>query len=283
MSVKKERKVISLDDKLKILQRKRDGEKAINIALSMGLAPTTVRSICNRDNERIHEVAVNISASLSKNITRARQPLIEQMESLLISWIQDMNHRNLPLSQGIITKKAKSLFENLKQVAEHSTGSRLEVTFEASRGWFHRFKARAEITAAGDLNINDAKIEKPAGNQCIINVDKISPSSKQKISNALKLIEKALEILKQNDPDVNRSFLVLRNVKEATKCYQYIFQERKKYLKQTKINTYFLPTKAPSINDDSQKYGLGASQFGTDCDDQGMGVFEFVTSQRFNK
>lgn len=281
MSLKKERKVISLDDKLKILQRKRDGEKAINIALSMGLAPTTVRTICNRDNEKIHEVAVNISSSLSKNITRARQPMIEKMESLLISWIQDMNHLNLPLNQGIITKKAKSLYEHLKQVAENSTGTS-SASFEASRGWFHRFKARAEITASGDLKINDAKFEKPAENQRIIKVDKVSPSSKQKISNALKLIEKALEIFKQNDPDVNRSFLVIRNVKEATKCYQYIFQERKKHLKQTKINTYFLPTKALSLND-VREDGLDFSQFGTICDDPPVGVFEFVTSQKFNK
>lgn len=256
MSIKKERKVISLNDKINIIQRKKDGEKTIDIALSMGLAPTTVRTICNRDFKKIEEVAVNVTTSFSKNITRTRQPIINQMESLLIAWIHDMNQKKLPMSQKTITQKAKCLFEHLKQVDDNNTETS-SINFEASRGWFQRFRARAEITSYGATKLNLVKLERPseyrpsdlqpaenepAENRRIIRADKISNSSKKNISKALKLIEKAMKLIKRNDPDVTRSFQVLANIKESTKCYQSIFQERKKELIQTKINTFFLPT-----------------------------------------
>lgn len=244
MTSKKGRKVISLDDKLMILQRKRDGEKAVNIALSMGLAATTVRTICNRDFEKIHEVAVNVSSNISKNVTRSRQPIINQMESLLLAWIHDMNERNLPLSQKTITNKAKCLFANLKEAAGNTTDTS-SMNFEASRGWFHRFRGRAEITSYGASVIKHIKIEQPVDPieiHPIIIAEKVSLSSKQKISKALKLIEKAMDIIDKCDHDKARSFQVLRNVKEATKCYRYMFKEQKKTMIQTKINKYFLPT-----------------------------------------
>ena len=141
---KKERKVISLDDKRKILERRKAGEKAINIASSMGLPPTTIRTICKRDILKIQESVANISSSFSKKVTRSRQPIIERMESLLLIWIEDKNQRRLPLSQLIITNKAKSLFETLKSIPDNNPGPS-SIKFEASRGWFQRFKARAEL------------------------------------------------------------------------------------------------------------------------------------------
>ena len=232
MSLKKERKVISLDDKLKIIQRKRDGEKATKIALSMGLAPTTVRSICNRDFEKIQDFAQNVSPSYSKNVTRYRQPIIEQMEAQLIIWIQYKNQTSHPLSQSIITHKARSLFENLKKAACNSPETS-SVNFEASRGWFYRFKARAQITADGSAKVNQVKLEKP--------VERLD--WKQNISKGLKLLEEAKAIIRQNDPDETRSVQVLLKLKEATKCYINISQKNQKYLIQTKIDSFFLPDK----------------------------------------
>ena len=83
MSSKKQRKVLTLDEKSRIIQRKLAGEKAINIASSMGLLPTTVRSICNRDLLKIQETVANVSSTLSKTITRTRHPIFERMESYI--------------------------------------------------------------------------------------------------------------------------------------------------------------------------------------------------------
>ena len=97
---KKQRKTISLDEKSKIIGKKNAGQKTINIALSMGLAPSTVRTICTRDQLKIKESVLNLSSSFSKNVTKSRHAIIERMESLLI-WIQDKNKRRLILSQII--------------------------------------------------------------------------------------------------------------------------------------------------------------------------------------
>ena len=64
------------------------------------------------------------------------------MEKLLTFWIDDQTHRNMPLSQGIIMEKAKILYLELKNRTEECSTAE---GFVASRGWFERFKLRANL------------------------------------------------------------------------------------------------------------------------------------------
>lgn len=61
------------------------------------------------------------------------------METLLLTWINHCTDRHIPLSQMIIQTKAKSLYDGLLQ--GNSNGK-----FKASRGWFDRFRKRANIS-----------------------------------------------------------------------------------------------------------------------------------------
>ena len=56
--------------------------------------------------------------------------------------MQDQHQPWVPLSLTLIQKKAKTLYEDLKQ--NHSEESE-DASLNASHGWFHQFKARAKF------------------------------------------------------------------------------------------------------------------------------------------
>uniref|UniRef100_A0AAQ5YXC4 HTH CENPB-type domain-containing protein n=1 Tax=Amphiprion ocellaris TaxID=80972 RepID=A0AAQ5YXC4_AMPOC len=67
---------------------------------------------------------------------------LESMERLLVLWLEDQQQRCIPVSLRLTQEKARSLFEKLKR--EKGEGSESE-EFGASKGWFMRFKARANL------------------------------------------------------------------------------------------------------------------------------------------
>ncbi|KAM6471903.1 tigger transposable element-derived protein 1-like isoform 2-T2 [Liasis olivaceus] len=133
---KKERKVISLNLKMKIIKAYEAGKKVTKIAQEEGLARSTITAIL-KDKARIRE-AVKGSAGMNTCIIRQRKGLIHEMEKLLILWIEDRIQKRLPVSLLLIQAKARSIFTTLKERA----GEECTETFTASRGWFMRFQQR---------------------------------------------------------------------------------------------------------------------------------------------
>jgi hypothetical protein len=75
-------------------------------------------------------------------ISKKRGILIEEMEKLLLIWIEDLQQQRMPMSQMLIQEKVLSLFEDVKRKHGERVGGH---TFFASHGWFQRFKARAKL------------------------------------------------------------------------------------------------------------------------------------------
>ena len=139
-----------METKLDILRRFDKGEKAVEIARAISLAATTVRTIRDRDGNKIREAAKSSTSLDAKTMTRRRSALMIQMESLLSIWIENQVAHRIPLSKMVIQAKAKSLFNDIKSKAvsnDNASGSNTELneTFEASQGWFERFKVRANL------------------------------------------------------------------------------------------------------------------------------------------
>jgi len=161
------RKQIGLELKLEVLKRFKSGEKAVDIGRILGLAPTTVRTICNRDADRIRECAKIATPLQSKQLTKIRSSLMVKMESHLAIWIENQNQRRMPLSKMVIQNKALSIFNDIRKNSPSSSSENLEI-FEASQGWFERFKKRAnlhnvvlkggsasaDVSAANKFNLN---------------------------------------------------------------------------------------------------------------------------------
>lgn len=148
--ITKKKKTLSLEIKLDILRRFDNGEKAVDIAKALNLPATTVRTIQARDRDKIKEAAKSVTSLDAKTMTRTRSSFMIKMESLLSIWIQNQIAQKIPLSKMVIQAKAKSLFEDIKSESmcnDSVSGSATdkEEHFEASNGWFERYKIRANL------------------------------------------------------------------------------------------------------------------------------------------
>ncbi|XP_064092997.1 tigger transposable element-derived protein 1-like isoform X2 [Macrobrachium nipponense] len=136
----KKRKAITMDVKLDIIKRSEKGETNTEIGRSLGLSRTTVLSIV-KDKQRILE-HVKIVGPNETVITKQRTANLVEMETLLVTWLEDQNQRHVPVSLSMIQEKARELHKVV--VKKNGEGSASE-EFAASRGWFNRFKARANF------------------------------------------------------------------------------------------------------------------------------------------
>jgi len=139
-TVKRSRKSVSLEIKYNIIKLADSGESNTKIARKLELPRTTVVSIM-KDKARILE-EVRGQAPMHAKYIRQRAGLIAEMEKLLIVWLDDQTRCHVPVSPAVIQTKARSLFEYLK--SRHGDGSQ-EETFQASKGWFKRFKSRFNL------------------------------------------------------------------------------------------------------------------------------------------
>jgi len=61
------------------------------------------------------------------------------MEQLLTLWVDDLNQKKIPLTKHAIAAKARSLCDEIQQKES------VKKTFNASKGWFARFKQHSQI------------------------------------------------------------------------------------------------------------------------------------------
>ncbi|XP_036407883.1 tigger transposable element-derived protein 1-like [Megalops cyprinoides] len=126
--------------KYKIIQLSDNGNSNTEIARKLGLPRTTVVTIL-KDKARILE-EVKSHAPMQAAYIRQRSGLIAETEKILKVWIDDQTRRRVPVSLAVIQATAKNVFEQLKE--RHGGGSH-EETFQASKGWFYRFKSRFQL------------------------------------------------------------------------------------------------------------------------------------------
>lgn len=134
---------MSLDEKLKIVMRARDGESISEIARSLHVSRSTIGSIL-KNKQNIFEHAKSISVSMKAKRVYKRNKIIVQMENLLKEWLEEQNLKHIPFSTSILRQKASSIYQTL--LTESSTSSENHGNgFVASRGWFNRFRIRAKL------------------------------------------------------------------------------------------------------------------------------------------
>ncbi|XP_066958320.1 tigger transposable element-derived protein 1-like [Macrobrachium rosenbergii] len=120
---------------------KKKGEMNTKIGRALGLSRTMVMTIV-KDKKcilQLFEDAAPMQATVI-DVKQHSQNLVE-MEKLLLVWLEDQNQR-VPVSLSVIQEKARELHE--AAVKKNGEGS-ANGDFVTRRGWFNRFKARANL------------------------------------------------------------------------------------------------------------------------------------------
>ena len=115
--------VLPLKVKIEMLDRLRLGESFASISRSFNINESTVRS-----EDKIRSSLA--STSLSTKIVR--EPAIEKMKVALALWIEDRNHKRVPLSGPMVREKEKRLYAHFKEPG--GSGECTDVGFQASEG-----------------------------------------------------------------------------------------------------------------------------------------------------
>ena len=90
---KKRRRAITMETKVKIITQYEKGEKMADIARTHKMCHSTIRTII-LDKVRIMDHVKKSVSLQSTIITKSRGVLIEEMEKLLVIWIEDTQQKH---------------------------------------------------------------------------------------------------------------------------------------------------------------------------------------------
>lgn len=117
----KKRNVISLETKRNIVQRHEAGETISSMATKYKMNRSTIATILSQ-KVQIKDFKLPDAPLKASKMTKRRGLVLEEMERLLVIWIEDQHQRRIPLSLLLIQEKARSLFSDVKQrLGESST------------------------------------------------------------------------------------------------------------------------------------------------------------------
>ncbi|GJQ76772.1 hypothetical protein Trydic_g15612 [Trypoxylus dichotomus] len=134
------RKVLTLDDKVVVINAIESGRKKADVCRQFGLVNSTVGTII-KNKEKILK-SFDEGGAQAKKIRLPEKP---DVDSALIKWFSQCRSANLPINGPLLMKKAEE-FGRLLGDSE----------FKCSDGWLHRFKLRHGISF-GKIN-GEAKI-----------------------------------------------------------------------------------------------------------------------------
>jgi hypothetical protein len=142
--VKEDRKSLSVAQKLDIIKRLDRDEWLKDICAAFNLS-STARSIYLQ-KDKLQDVAQSsASGAHLHHIKKSWDAILEQLEKLLLHWIDSHAHKHSILPFNVI-QKALSLFSDLKRKAEDEGNPiSADFDFKASHGWYERFKKHANL------------------------------------------------------------------------------------------------------------------------------------------
>lgn len=141
--VKRKRVVLSIENKLEIINLREKGASSAKIQLQFGIGETTVRRIMQQRAELL-SFSSKSENSLKKRKTM-KNSMYEDLDKAVLEWFSQQRAQGTPISGPIIAHQAKIFFQQLGYEGE----------FDASSGWLTRFKERHGVR---ELSIQGEKL-----------------------------------------------------------------------------------------------------------------------------
>ncbi|XP_043263000.1 tigger transposable element-derived protein 1-like [Colletes gigas] len=147
---------ITFKMKREIIEKRKRGVSVADLARTYNRSTSTICTIL-KNKDKIMEV------DASKGVIRIstqRLRILDDVERLLLIWINEKQLQGDTINESIICEKAKVIFADLVKKTPGSSTAGEEVQFKASRGWFEKFKRRTGIHSVvrhGEAASSDTK------------------------------------------------------------------------------------------------------------------------------
>ncbi|XP_067566187.1 putative CENPB DNA-binding domain-containing protein 1 [Pseudorca crassidens] len=118
----KKHQTITMETKVKIIEKVERGEKMVDITHSYNVNHSTIGTILKNKHKIMEHFKSAVPMMLTIILKKCGKGM--EMEKPLSVWMQDQYHRRVPPSLMLIQEKVKSLYEDLKKkLGEESEGA----------------------------------------------------------------------------------------------------------------------------------------------------------------
>ncbi|CAM5161808.1 unnamed protein product [Natator depressus] len=137
--LKKQRSVLTLEEKLAVLDLLRDGMSVSNMVRKYGCNKCSIRAIKIRERE-ISQAMASSAPITAKVTSQVRDKTLVKTEKALNLWLDNMNHKRVPIDGNTLREKALSLYALFKEGQPSD-----EKEFKDSQGWLNSFRNRVNL------------------------------------------------------------------------------------------------------------------------------------------
>ncbi|KAM6459100.1 tigger transposable element-derived protein 1-like [Liasis olivaceus] len=145
-------KKITIELKKEIVEKHDRGIRVTDLGSEYKMAKSTISTVLkNKDAIKGADVAKGVTT-----LTKQRTQVLEEVEKLLLVWLNEKQLAGDSVSEAMICEKARKLHSDLLQ-KKPSTSTASE-EFKASRGWFEKFLKRSgihSVTRHGEASSSD--------------------------------------------------------------------------------------------------------------------------------
>lgn len=133
-------KRITIDTKKEIIAKYESGVRVSNLAKEYEMAKSTISTILKKKDAL---KKADVSKGVTK-LTKQRSQVLEEVEKLLLIWINEKRLKGDSISEALICAKALELHQHLLSNQPSRSDTNI-MEFKASRGWFEKFRRRTGI------------------------------------------------------------------------------------------------------------------------------------------
>ncbi|PNF24825.1 hypothetical protein B7P43_G15134 [Cryptotermes secundus] len=259
--MKRPRTALTLEAKLDIIQRLERGQTAASVGRLYNVNESSIRTI-KKSAEKIRSAIAQSCSVAAKKSIRVRNPLLEKMEMMLVTWMEDQRKKKDALNSTVIRAKALKLYKHLQQEDGGSSGTE---SFLASKGWFENFKKRqnlyntklinegsksvhicspnspAEVKAESFLQVEQEEDEEQ---QTVVPSDELTT---KKLALFFTLADRLAQEAMDMDPNLERSLQFGRNLSSALAVYKDLYRLKQHALKHSTVTQYLKTPRSTTL------------------------------------